>query len=192
MTRFRTIVTVPAASLTEIAIDSGCLGCELLIDGLRLPPTSAVLKPGDFRSQGVALPRLVNEPGGVRVGVHATPEEYVAEACTKDRLDLVVPHDAKQAAEWTCSSTSEDVIAARLKAIVWVKNEVRRLAADEADRHASMQPHIAKVMKGKRTLALQSILSKCGCVDPVLDHGLVHGFRLLGDIPPHPEWERKV
>eukprot|EP00971_Amphidinium_carterae_P055317 1090319-Amphidinium_carterae.1 len=61
--------------------------------------------------------------------------------------DDVVPRDAYEAAQWTCSTSADEVIATRLKLIVWAKGLVRDLESAELDRHAKMQPQVARVMQ---------------------------------------------
>ena len=122
----------------------------------------------------------------VTVGVHFSPEEFVAEAVRlghpTDRISLF-PKEVKQNVEYIKKKSIHQLAIERTEEIRrWVN-----LAAGNADKEselkATLSPRIAEILKGKKLWLLDSLIRASGHEDLNLVEDIKKGFDLTGSLP---------
>ena len=111
--------------------------------------------------------------------------EFADKACeVQHPMDSppILPDDVVRAAAWMASATGKQVAAHFEKVLHKWRVRAAELEEDEAALHASMPPHRAKVLKGKRLRLLSEMLKEIGHEDHSLVNDIVCGFRLTGDL----------
>ena len=138
-----------------------------------------------------------NPTDQVDVGIYATPCEYFQKA-----RELRHPIDGELAvSDWTrraifevLTTTSSALASHRAKFIKHVLQLRLKLEDEEAKLHATMVPHIKKVMRDKRILLFQALLQEYGYDDLGVIDELVHGVPLTGmqAVPTYAERDLKA
>ena len=133
----------------------------------------------------------------IDVGIYATPCEYFAKA-----KELRHPIDGGLAvSDWTrraifevLTMPSSALASHGAKFIKHVLQLRSKLEEEEVKLHATMEPHIRKVMRGKRILLFQALLQEYGYDDLGVIDELVHGVPLIGmqSVPPYAERDLKA
>ena len=131
----------------------------------------------------------------VQVGVLRSPEEFVEAAKeVKHPVDAANPllDVTLRALEENLTKDPKLIALKRNLAIAKVKQEVARHRDRERQLHNSMHPAVAKVMKGKNILALESLLQSEGYDDMGAMAFLKEGVRLVGTSECPECFDRKI
>ena len=123
----------------------------------------------------------MNPQGQIDVGIYATPWEYLEKA-----KKLLHPIDGELAvSDWTRRAIFEVLTTApsalashRAKFMKHVLQLRLNLEKEEVKLHATMEPHIQRVMRGKRILLFQALLQEYGYDDLGVIDELVQRLRL--------------
>ena len=119
----------------------------------------------------------------LKVGVYRTPGEFVEEAKKVSHpVDSSNPLEkvTLQALQENLLKDPKLISLRRNLAIAKVKQEIHRLRDAEEKLHTSMDPSVAKVMKGKSILAFEALLRSEGYDDMGMISFLKEGVRLVG------------
>ena len=132
--------------------------------------------------------------GPVTVGVHFSPEEFVAEAV---RLGHPTDHsslfskEVKQNAEYTRTKSIHQLAIERTEEIKrWVILATEN-SAKETDLKAALSPRIAEILKGKKLWLLESLIRDSGHEDTSLVEDIQRGFDLTGSLPKSGVFSQK-
>ena len=131
----------------------------------------------------------------VQVGVLRSPEDFVESAKkVKHPVDSANPllDVTLRALEENLTKDPKLISLKRNLAIAKVKQEVARHRDKELQLHNSMHPAVAKVMKGKNILALESLLQSEGYDDMGAMAFLKEGVRLVGTSQCPECFDRKI
>ncbi|CAE7522105.1 unnamed protein product, partial [Symbiodinium necroappetens] len=131
----------------------------------------------------------------VKVGIYHTPSEHVAEA-----MELEHPFDVNhavspitvEAIDFLMSSSPEQVVLHRKLALLKLQLLIKRTEKEEAALHDSMPPSVAKVMRGKKLVALRILLEQEGYDDMESLRFLSEGVKVMGSEPHPPCFDKKV
>ena len=133
----------------------------------------------------------------LEVGIYATPGEYLEKA-----KELRHPIDGELAvSDWTrraifevLTKTPSELASHRAKVMKHVLQLRLKLEDVEVKLHDTMEPHIKRVMRGKRILLFQALLQEYGYDDLGVIDELVHGVPLTGlqAVPPYAEKDLKA
>ena len=150
-----------------------------------LPPNARVLSTPK-RGYVASAEEVKEGQEQVTVGVHFSPEEFVAEAARlghpTDHISLF-PKEVKQNVEYIKKKSIHQLAIERTEEIRrWVK-----LAAGNADKEselkATLSPRIAEIIKGKKLWLLDSLIRASGHEDLNLVEDIKRGFDLTGSLP---------
>ena len=131
----------------------------------------------------------------MEVGVYRTPEDFLAES-----LKLKHPMDSESTiSDWNKSALfrmlttkPSHLVQGRASFLSSVLKKRAELEPEERALHESMPTHIRKVMKGKKILLLEHLLTCLGYDDPQVIDLLIHGVGLSGEQPLPPYAKVKV
>ena len=117
------------------------------------------------------------------VGVPVQPEEFltlsgasVHPECHKPVLPVLLEH----AVDRYCSLNNTQRSELRVHVLKGMIQRAQELADQEREVHAGLQPHARDVLKGKRLLLFQDLLSCMNFQDVNLVQDMQQGFRLTG------------
>ena len=119
------------------------------------------------------------------LGVPWSEGDFADKACeVQHPMDSppIFPDVVVRAAAWMASATKEQVAAHFEQVLHKWRVRAAELEEDEAALHASMPPHRAKVLEGKRLRLLSEMLTEIGHEDRSLVSDISCGFRLTGDL----------
>eukprot|EP00971_Amphidinium_carterae_P291754 5791802-Amphidinium_carterae.1 len=94
-----------------------------------------------------------------------------------------LPADVSECIEFLAKSSPKEVMAHRLKQVVFVKRLVRDCADEQQALEASLHPSVKRVMQGKQIVAICELLKLMNLDDPYFVKGLREGFSLVGSVP---------
>ncbi|CAE7239643.1 unnamed protein product, partial [Symbiodinium sp. CCMP2456] len=183
VSEYKQVLRMPAASFTP----------QPHLKLLRNPIGGGNVRASDLAR---AQPLLSNTPPGgtipeapgrgdveMKVGVYRTPGEFVEEAKKVNHpVDSSNPLEkvTLQALQENLLKDPKLISLRRNLAIAKVKQEVHRLRDAEEKLHNSMDPSVAKVMKGKSILAFEALLKSEGYDDMGVISFLKEEVRLVG------------
>eukprot|EP00971_Amphidinium_carterae_P160023 3172399-Amphidinium_carterae.1 len=167
MPKFAHIASVFTRHITDADMRSRRISAPLLDCCLRPVPvgSSVLLSSGDLArlEVGDAVAEVVS------VGVYMNPDEYVKLAMTKsypgDSADYL-PADIRECIEFLAKSSPKEVMAHRLKQVVFVKRLVRDCADEQQALESSLHPSVKRVMQGKQIVAICKLLKLMNLDDP--------------------------
>lgn len=127
-------------------------------------------------------------------GVPWTEQQFVEQMvqfghpCT---MDTHLPAVLKDTIEKYYGMSESDRIQHRTKRIgFWIKR-LKDLRADEQQLKESLEPDVAKVLKGKNLLVWKEMLQATGYHDPSVFDEMALGTDLVGDVAPTGLWPKK-
>ncbi|CAE7217520.1 unnamed protein product [Symbiodinium sp. CCMP2456] len=183
VSEYKQVLHMPAASFTQ----------QPHLKLLRNPIGGGNVRASDLAR---AQPLVSNTPTGgtipeapgkgdveCKVGVYRTPGEFVEEAKKVNHpVDSSNPLEkvTLQALQENLLKDPKLISLRRNLAIAKVKQEIHRLRDAEEKLHNSMDPSVAKVMKGKSILAFEALLKSEGYDDMGVISFLKEGVRLVG------------
>ena len=156
-----------------------------------LPPNSKSLPPNlggseaEDAAQGDA-DQLVNI---VKVGFYHTPKQFLSLAMqARHPMDTAnhLEEPAQSAISFNLQYPPEVILLERKKNLLQAKLMAKKLEAEEALLHAKLEPHLQKVLEGKRLLLWRELLMKYGFDDLGVFDFMAKGVPLVGqhDIAP--------
>ena len=128
------------------------------------------------------------------VGVHRTPEEFIAEALAAKHPGAEtdqLPRPMLDAVEFCARHDDEFVATHRSETLRSMMNEAQRLAQREKEYKANMSSRRREVLSKKRLLLFKSLLEKSGSPDVDLVSDMSSGFDLTGKLPPSYQFDSK-
>ena len=126
---------------------------------------------------------LLNVGELLSIGIPREPEDFVAHAVAAGHPRNLFAEDWSSRDPFVLENLSKDIGKLLDKRNAFFKKWTRRaqeLAAKEKDLHNSLDPEVAKVLKGKRLLLFEEILVDIGFPDRNLVKDICAGFRITG------------
>ena len=100
-----------------------------------------------------------------------------------DKLSGCEP-SAEDNIQWITSTPAAEVCAFRTNALKALLQSEAELRKDEERLHASLNPEVGRVLKGKRLLLFKKLASAAGVEDDTLFQQMCEGFKILGYAEP--------
>ncbi|CAE7327593.1 unnamed protein product, partial [Symbiodinium sp. CCMP2592] len=97
-----------------------------------------------------------------------------------------------EAIDFLVRSSPQQVTLHRKLALLELQLLIKKGEREEADLHSKMHPSVAKVMRGKKILALKALLEQEGYDDLEAIKFLTEGVHVMGSEPPPPGFDKKV
>ena len=156
----------------------------------KVEPSPAVVHPSSPGSS-----RGPPQGDFVKVGIYHSPSEHVAKA-----MELEHPFDTNhavspitvEAIDFLMSSSPEQVTLHRKLALLKLQLLIKRTEKEEKAMHDSMHPSVAKVMRGKKLVALRTMLEQEGYDDLESLRFLSEGVKVMGSEAHPPCFDKKV
>ena len=156
----------------------------------KVEPSPAVVRPSSPGSS-----RDPPQKDFVKVGLYHSPSEHVAKA-----MELEHPFDTNhavspitvEAIDFLMSSSPEQVTLHRKLALLKLQLLIKRTEKEEKSLHDNMHPSVAKVMRGKKLVALRTLLEQEGYDDMESLSFLSEGVKVMGSEPHPPCFDKKV
>ena len=133
-----------------------------------------------------------NNSWWAQVGIPVTPEEFLSMSAASvhpESQHPVLPCILQSAVEKYCSLTASELSNLRAQALKVLIAKAAELTDREASLHRRLEPHARDVLKGKRLLLFQDLLSSMNFPDSELVSDMQQGFKLsgwLGDTHTRP------
>ncbi|CAE7446306.1 unnamed protein product [Symbiodinium microadriaticum] len=130
---------------------------------------------------------LNQTPTAVTFGIYRSESEFVAQALHLEHpfdLCVAVPDFMLRALAFNLKEGPVGVMKHRIALLQKWSAWKRDLADDEKRLHASMEPGVAAVMRGKHILLLERIAASFGWPDTEVFKCLKNGFPLVGESQP--------
>ena len=122
----------------------------------------------------------------VTVGVHFSPEEFVAEAVRlghpTDHISLF-PKEVKQNVEYIKNKSIHQLATERTEEVRRWVNLTAENSHKESELKDTLSPRIAEILKGKKLWLLDSLIRASGHEDVNLVEDIKRGFDLTGSLP---------
>ena len=140
----------------------------------------------DFEISDLLKPGSVDADSLVEVchiGIPCIPEEFVRRAIKAGHphgADVHLSQEVDDAVDWNFKGPLFDLAKLRVEFFKTWTARAECLAQKEKDLHATFPLHLQHVLKGKRLLLLQEMMSAAGCPDSSLVQDICSGFRLSG------------
>ncbi|CAE7326327.1 unnamed protein product, partial [Symbiodinium sp. CCMP2456] len=158
-------------------------------------PPSGVVTLGASPSPPSGSSRDPPQGKSVKVGVYHSPSDFCEMAKNLQHpFDYMHPVASitKEAVDFLMNSSPEQVALHRKLALLKLQLIIKRSEKEEERLHASMEAPVAKVMKGKKIVALRTLLEQEGYDDLAAVDFLSNGVGVLGS-EEHPScFEKKV
>ena len=151
----------------------------------------AVFVPGKRLLDSKAFPKgsttlaVAQDSGSwwAQVGVPVTPEEFLslsAKSKHPESMGPVLPPILRQSVHQYCSMTSSDLSNFRILRLKSIVARAEELLLQERAVHSRLEPHARDVLKGKRLLLFEELLTAMNLPDTTLISDMQQGFRITG------------
>ncbi|CAE7031097.1 unnamed protein product [Symbiodinium sp. CCMP2592] len=171
---------------------------------VRLPLSTAVhlLVPGSVAQiagapKGCKVLSCVKEAASwlVEVGVPCEPEAFMQSAASfrhPSECDVELPADLEETLSAVSRMSCAELARRRCRFLHSILQRSHELSTREAALHSGLEPHAKTVLKGKRLLLLEELLSSLGHEDTRLVADICSGFKLTGWLAPSGVMEPKI
>ncbi|CAE7811218.1 unnamed protein product [Symbiodinium sp. CCMP2592] len=171
---------------------------------LRLPLSTAVhlLVPGSVAQiagapKGCKVLSCVKETSSwlVEVGVPCEPEAFMQSAASfrhPSECDVELPADLEETLSAVSRMSCAELARRRCRFLHSILQRSHELSQREASLHSGLAPHAKAVLRGKRLLLLEELLSSLGHEDTRLVSDICSGFKLTGWLAPSGVMEPKI
>ena len=134
-----------------------------------------------------------HKPGDALYGIYRTHEEFLqASLEAKHPIDFAcsIPEVLVSNVVKVLNEGPKLVATRRRLAVLKVKRLAQELAAEESLLHQSLEPELARVLKGKNLLVWKKLMEQTDFNDPTLFKELTNGFKLTGQACASPQFPK--